>query len=113
MFGIKDKVDIYTTLHFGEFLKTMYCYKCGAQLTQKKLWREFPKSRFYRPTGFGIIGHDRGREYYYVYQCPVCYNRTSYEAQCRVAKMQKKVRRRILNEEEIKKINITIIKKNP
>lgn len=113
MFGIKDKVDAWCTIPYGMIYKKMYCYKCGAQLTEKLLWREFPKSRFDWPRGFGFIGHDRGREYYYVYQCPVCYNRTSYEAQCRVAKMQKKVRRRILNEEEIKKINITIIKKNP
>lgn len=89
-----------TTIPVGMIFKKMYCHKCGARLKKEKITRVYKKeepgytdSILHRTA----IGMSEIAISYYIYKCPNCGSRISYNNQCVIAKKQKYLKKRILD----------------
>ena len=82
----------------------MYCKNCGVKLKIKALSNTYKKgdAKFSNYLlGHSTIGMDRIERVEYEYQCPKCNLIISYEDQCEIAKIQKKLKKRILTDEDM------------
>lgn len=88
----------------GMIFKKMYCHKCGYKLKRKKISKIYKKGDPNYSNdilGQPTIGMDRIERAYYIYQCPNCHLEITYDAQCVVAKKQKKLKKKIIDEKEL------------
>ena len=90
---------------FGMKYKRRYCYKCGTWLSAKPYTRtvsynskEYERFRRVDDKQF-VIGDIELTTYDYV--CPHCKNVTRYEEQLAISRVQKKLKSRVLSEEEL------------
>ena len=97
-----------TEIELGMFFRKMYCHKCGTQLKREKITKIFKKGEpgftrkyMYSIRSYYAIGMDRLKRSHYIYKCPNCDLRISYDAQCIVAKKQKQLNAKILSEDDI------------
>ena len=89
----------------GMVIKKFYCHKCGERL------RKHPQTRIVKPGDPDYRKHSRINRRIqmigavevteYNFRCPACENFMEYRAQCVVRKMQKKLRKNILTDEEL------------
>ncbi len=92
--GFKGEIDS------GMLFKKMYCKNCGTRLKIKKNTKIINKG----DEGYSnrIAGHAIGMSSYYsvtyIYCCPNCGLEITYDEQCVVAKKQKKLKKKILDE---------------
>ena len=93
------------------FLK-FYCHKCGAKLvkhSQKKtLTKDDPEYDYYyhnisRKSDL-VIAHKDIDVLEYVFRCPACENIIEYEKQRDIRKIQKKLKKNILSDEELSNV---------
>jgi RNase P subunit RPR2 len=91
------------TIAVGMLFKKMYCHKCGCLLKKKKVAHLYLKSD---PgysndlAGHGTIGMDKKMMVHYIYHCPNCGSEITYDEQRIVAKKQKRLKKKILNEND-------------
>lgn len=85
----------------------MYCKACGTRLVRKKntciVQEEGGIQVHYSLTGIhvsGQLGTKIIKEVTFVYLCPQCGAETTYEEQCQIARIQRKLKRHILDESE-------------
>ena len=89
-----------TTIPVGMIFKKMYCHKCGARLKKEKITRIYKKGE---PGYTNVILHmttigmSEIAISYYIYKCPNCGSKISYNDQCAIAKKQKYFKKRILD----------------
>ena len=91
------------TISLGMIFRTMYCCKCGSKLKKKKVSNVYKKGEpEYTGTvlGHATIGMDRIEMAHYIYTCPDCDFEITYDEQCAVAKKQKKLKKKILSEND-------------
>ena len=89
-----------STISLGMLFKKMYCHKCGNKLKRKRetyVIRKGEKGYSNQIAGITTIGMDRIQQSYYVYVCPNCNSKITYEEQCVIAKEQKKRGEKIIN----------------
>ena len=89
-----------TTIPVGMIFKKMFCHKCGARLKKEKITRIYKKGQFGYSNdilGHSTLGMSEKVMSYYIYQCPNCGSKISYNDQCVIAKKQKFFKKRILN----------------
>lgn len=87
----------------GMLFKKMYCKKCGERLKKKKNTEIIKKGdpRFSRRIGrYIMIGMTSYSMNTYTYLCPNCGFEISYDEQVKIAKIQKKLNSKILDDEE-------------
>ena len=88
----------------GMVFKKFYCHKCGERLVKESKKRIVtPKDADYREynsiADIHMIGDIEVTEY--DFKCPECGNIISYDEQCVIGKIQKKINKKELNEQEI------------
>lgn len=94
-----------SSIPIGMLVKKFYCHKCGARLEKhsntRTVRRGDPDYRKYGRTYFGthIIGDIEVTEY--DFRCPDCGNIIEYDEQRIIGKVQKKLCKNVLHEEEI------------
>lgn len=87
----------------GMIFKRMFCHKCCARLKKEKITKIYKKGEqdySNRILGHSTLGMSEISKSYYVYKCPHCGSKVSYDYQCVIAKKQKLLKKRILNENE-------------
>lgn len=87
----------------GMIFKRMFCHKCGTKLKKLKITEEFKKGEEgFQNTllGHHTLGMTAISKAYYIYMCPNCGSIISYNDQCVIAKKQKLLKKKILNENE-------------
>ena len=87
----------------GMLFRKMYCHQCGERLTKKKVSVVLQKGDpFFTSwlSGRATIGMDRKEEISYIYKCQNCGLEINYDAQCEIAKKQKELNKKILDEKE-------------
>ena len=92
----------------GMLFKKMYCRKCGTKLVRKASKRivnkgddEFERCvHIYRRSRLLPICMSSCTLTTYTYLCSQCGVETTYEEQCQIAKKQRQLKRRILDENE-------------
>ena len=95
------------TMPVGMVFKKMYCHQCGTRLKKEKICNLYKKGEpgytTQLPGRFGGIplGMSELEEISYIYQCANCRLAITYDEQCIIAKKQKKLKKRIITEEEI------------
>jgi predicted RNA-binding Zn-ribbon protein involved in translation (DUF1610 family) len=88
----------------GMVFRKMYCHMCEIRLGKYKVTNEYKKGeKGYRYTmGAGIaIGMDRVAVSTFIYKCPNCGHEITYDDQCVIAKIQKKLKKKVLTQDEI------------
>lgn len=93
-----------TTIEAGMVFRKMFCHKCGTKLKKKKItvYLEKGDEGFTRQiAGTTTIFMDKLKKSHYEYQCPNCNLEISYDEQCEIAKIQKRLKKRILTAEEL------------
>ena len=90
-----------STISLGMLFKQMYCKKCGNKLNRKKISQIYKKgdpnySNYV--LGQATIGMDRIEKAYYVYCCQNCGLEITYAEQCVIAKKQRLLKKKILDE---------------
>ena len=93
------------TIPIGMIFRKMFCHKCGTQLKKEKISKIYKKgeSGFHKlnmlsGTTFGI---SQLKETNYIYKCPKCGAKITYDNQCIIAKKQKRLKKKILNEDDL------------
>ena len=92
-----------STISLGMLFKKMYCHKCGNLLKRKKISNIYKKGESNYSNyvlGHATIGMDRIEKVYYIYHCPDCGSEITYEDQCIIAKKQKLLNKKILDQNE-------------
>lgn len=92
-----------STISLGMIFRKMYCQKCGNILSKKRISNTYKKGDPNYSNdilGHATIGMDRIERVYYIYHCPRCGLELTYDEQCVVAKKQKKLKNKILSEDE-------------
>lgn len=95
--GVKGEIDA------GMLFRKMYCKNCGTRLKIKKnskIINKGDKGYTNRGPGGSAIGMSSYYSITYTYCCPNCGLEITYDEQCIVAKKQKKLKKKILNENE-------------
>lgn len=95
--GYKGTIDV------GMIFKKMYCKNCGNILRRKKISNIYKKgdSNYSNDVlGHATIGMDRIEKVHYIYHCSNCGLEITYDEQCIVEKKQKRLKKKILNENE-------------
>jgi len=85
----------------GMILKKMYCHKCGVQLKKEKVSNVYKKGDpeySNKILGHSTLGMNKIEKSYFIYKCPNCNSKISYDEQCVIAKRQKKSNKKILDE---------------
>ncbi len=96
--GYEFNIDI------GMVFRKMFCHKCGDKLRKKKTKEVYKKGEIgysNKILGHTTIGMDKKQITYYIYQCPNCNSEITYDEQCIIAKRQKKLKKKILDENEV------------
>ena len=91
------------TIPVGMIFKKMFCHKCGAQLKKKKITKTYQKGELEysdKILGHSTFGMSELTKSNYIYKCPYCGFEITYDAQCSIAKKQKLLKKKILNEKE-------------
>ena len=88
----------------GMLFKKMFCCNCGGKLQKKKISKiyfkgdeEFKRIKY----GHTVILDKKQRIDNIVYYCPNCNSEITYDEQCVIAKRQKKLKKKILDENEV------------
>ena len=92
-----------TKIPVGMIFRKMYCHKCGAQLKKEKTTETYKKGDpgySNKILGHSTLGMSEISKSYYIYQCVNCGARISYDYQCVIAKKQKHLKKKILNEND-------------
>lgn len=92
-----------TKIPVGMIFKKMFCHKCGAKLKKEKIsetYEEGDQEYSNKILGHSTLGMSQITKSYYIYKCPSCGAKISYECQCAIAKKQKLLKKKILNEDE-------------
>ena len=93
-----------STIDVGMVFKKMYCCECGTRLKKKKVTNIYVKGQpgYTRHfASFTAIGMSELSMTTYIYRCPNCGLEINYSNQCLVAKKQKKLKKKVLDENEI------------
>lgn len=87
----------------GMIFKKMYCHKCGNRLKIKKVSNIYKKgdpNYTNKILGHATIGMDRIEVGHYIYQCTNCNFEITYDEQCIISKKQKRLKKKILDEND-------------
>ena len=89
---------------FGMIFKKYYCPCCGTRLEKERTHRVVSKDDrdyyvYHEAGNYPRRDHD---VYDYKFVCPECRKRTSYYKQCIIGRIQKKLKRAIISDDEIK-----------
>ena len=92
------------SIPFGMVFKKYYCSVCGARLEKEKTHRVVTKEDkdYYQYHDYGEFPRRDYNVYDYRFMCPSCKARISYDEQCIVESIQKKLGRTELTSDEIK-----------
>ena len=90
----------------GMLFRKMFCHKCGAELKKEKITKCYKRGE----QGFSIwvpgagltLGMSELSRSHYIYKCPNCNALIDYKDQRIVAKKQKLLNKKILNESDLK-----------
>lgn len=88
----------------GMLFKKMYCFKCGGKLKKQKVSNISKKGEdgySGRILGHATIGMDKVEKVGYIYKCSKCGLEISYDEQLRISKIQKRLKKKILADEEM------------
>ena len=92
-----------TKIPIGMIFKKMFCHKCGAQLKKEKITETYKKGEqeySNKILGHSTLGMSEISKSHYIYKCSNCGAKISYDYQCVIAKKQKNLKKKILNENE-------------
>lgn len=92
-----------TEIPAGMVFRKMFCHKCGAQLKKEKITEIYKKGdQEYsnRILGHTTLGMSEISKSYYIYKCTKCGAKINYDNQCVIAKKQKRLKKKILNEND-------------
>ena len=92
-----------TIIPVGMIFKRMFCHKCGSQLRKEKITETYKKGEqgySNKILGHSTLGMREISKSYYIYKCSNCGATISYDDQCVIAKKQKLLKKKILNEDE-------------
>lgn len=92
-----------TKIPVGMIFRKMFCHKCGAKLEKEKITESYKKGdQGYsnKILGHATLGMSEISKSYYIYKCPNCNSLITYDEQCVIAKKQKLLKKKILNENE-------------
>ena len=89
----------------GMLFRKMYCHRCGVRLKREKQVNVYHKGDegydkhifFLRPTPLGM---DKAKKTHFVYVCPNCNSRITYNEQRAIARKQRKLKSKIISENE-------------
>ena len=87
----------------GMIFRKMFCHKCGAQLKKEKITETYKKGEkgySNKILGHSTVGMSQITKSHYIYKCPSCDSKISYDYQCVIAKKQKLLKKKILNEND-------------
>ena len=90
-----------TEIPVGMIFKKMFCHKCGTQLKKKKITKIYKKGDpgySNHLLGHSTLGMSEISRSHYIYKCENCGSKISYDDQCVIAKKQKLLRRKIIDE---------------
>ena len=92
------------SLPFKMVFQKYYCVKCGAQLKKERTHRVVTKDDkdYYRYHDYGKFPRRDYDVYDYRFQCPACGTRSSFDEQCIIGRIQKKLGHLVLSSSEIK-----------
>ena len=99
-----------TSIPIGMLFKKMYCCKCGERLQKKSI------PTLSQPSDLEYVSSAAGSKIYgmtevatatYLYKCEKCGYLITYAHQNKVAKLQKKLDKKILSENELQPLNIS------
>ena len=97
-------MDYRATIDIGMLFKKMYCQHCGTKLEIKKLtkivYRGDKEFSSRMAGGMYNIGMTSYQHATYIYKCPNCHSEITYHAQCVVAEKQKKLKKKIISEND-------------
>ena len=91
-------------MSLGMLFRKMYCFKCENKLNKHKISKIYHKrEKGYQNhiLGHSTIGMDKIELATYVYKCPNCGHEITYDDQCIIAKIQKKLKKKVLTQDEI------------
>ena len=91
----------------GMLFRKTYCIKCGARLKTRKISNIYKKGESGYQNhilGHGTIGMDRIEIATYIYKCLDCGCEMSYDNQVRYSRIQKKLKKRVLSDDEKKMV---------
>lgn len=92
-----------TKIPIGMIFKRMFCHKCGAKLKKEKITETYKKGEkgySNKILGHYTLGMNEISKSYYIYKCSNCGSTISYDYQCVIAKKQKFLKKKILDEKE-------------
>ena len=92
-----------TSIPLGMIFRKMFCHKCGTQLKKQKVSNIYYKgdNGFQKHIlGHRTIGMDKIEKISYIYVCPNCNSSMTYEMQVRISKIQKRLDKKILSDNE-------------
>lgn len=93
-----------TEIPAGMLFRKMHCCACGSRLKRHKISRVFKKGEdgyenricMFQTT----LGMDRIERGYFIYKCPDCGRMTTYEKQLEISKIQKRLEKKVLQDDE-------------
>lgn len=88
----------------GMVFKKYYCSHCGAKLVKSKTHRVVSKDDkdYYQYRDYGTFPRCDYDVYDYEFKCEKCNKKISYDEQCIIERIQKKLKKKVLSEREIK-----------
>lgn len=92
-----------TKIPVGMIFRKMYCHNCGFRLKKERITTTYKKGdREYsnKILGHSTLGMSEISKSHYIYTCTNCGSQINYEAQCIIAKTQKNLKKKILNEND-------------
>lgn len=89
----------------GMLFRRMYCRYCGEKLVRHKITNVYSAGdpNFDRVMKGGIVNIKQQTKVTYVYKCPSCNKISKCNEQCGYSKIQKRLGRKILSDEDLKK----------
>ena len=96
--GYKGTIDV------GMLFRKMYCHKCGTKMKKSTSSTTTKKGEFgfgKRIAGKPTLGMSQRKDIFFVFICPSCGNTRTADYQTRISKLQKKLQKKILTDEEI------------
>lgn len=98
------------SMPIGMLFKKMYCCKCGEHLRKKSIPTVFQSSDLEYVSSSGrskIYGMTEVTTTVYLYKCEKCGYLITYAHQNEIAKLQKKLGKKILTENELQPLNVS------
>ena len=83
----------------GMIFKKMYCHQCGVLLKREKITDTYLKGQdgySNEILGHSTLGMSKIERSYYMYKCPGCGLKISYDMQCIIAQKQKQAKKHIV-----------------